>query len=69
MEVLILKKIVENIVQQTPIELEACPFCETHDLYLATAGKFSFVSCMCCGTSGPHCLQEANAILLWNNRS
>ena len=64
-----MKKLVENFVQEKSLELEGCPFCKDHDLCLCTDGVYTFVHCLQCGASGPHCRQENTAIMLWNLRN
>ncbi len=50
-----------------------CPFCNADERILSVSRKgfdigYSKIECLGCGMSGPDAKNEAEAVMLWNNR-
>ena len=55
------------------VKVKNCPFCNADEKILSIMNKgfdigHSKIECRVCGMSGPDATNEAEAVMLWNNR-
>lgn len=50
----------------TPIARHVCPFCKSHDTYIARPGGAWAVQCGSCGARGSVCDSKVSALDVWN---
>lgn len=53
--------------EQTKVKLRRCPFCNSHDVFIASETGIKFVQCAECGAQGPVAVTPKRVAEIWND--